>query len=59
MAGAINGDLALDEARYFYKEYRDIVYDMPFQFPVDLLFVLRASGILSGMSTNLDPEFDP
>jgi predicted unusual protein kinase regulating ubiquinone biosynthesis (AarF/ABC1/UbiB family) len=52
-------DLALDEARYFYKEYRDIVYDMPFQFPVDLLFVLRASGILSGMSTNLDPEFDP
>ncbi len=52
-------DLAMSEAAYFIKEYRDIVYEMPFQFPVDLLFAFRAIGILSGMSTNLDPEFDP
>jgi predicted unusual protein kinase regulating ubiquinone biosynthesis (AarF/ABC1/UbiB family) len=50
---------AVSEAAYFVREYRDIVYESPFQFPVDLLFVLRAIGILSGMATNLDPEFDP
>jgi predicted unusual protein kinase regulating ubiquinone biosynthesis (AarF/ABC1/UbiB family) len=32
---------------------------MPFQLPVDILFVGRAVGILSGMATSLDPEFDP
>jgi predicted unusual protein kinase regulating ubiquinone biosynthesis (AarF/ABC1/UbiB family) len=35
------------------------VYDAPFQFPADMLFVVRAVGILSGMATNLDPDFDP
>lgn len=52
-------DVALNEARYFVREYRDVIYDAPFQFQVDMLFVLRAVGILSGMATNLDPEFDP
>jgi len=32
---------------------------MPFQFQVDMLFVMRAVGILSGMATNLDVNFDP
>lgn len=52
-------DLAAGEIKYFMREYRDIVYDAPFQFPVDLLFTFRAIGILSGMATNLDPNFDP
>lgn len=52
-------DLAESEMRYFVQEYRDIVYEAPFQFPADMLFVVRAIGILSGMATNLDPEFDP
>lgn len=52
-------DLAETEVRYFIEEYRDIVYEAPFQFPADMLFVLRAIGILSGMATNLDPNFDP
>ncbi|RME78413.1 MAG: hypothetical protein D6784_02455, partial [Chloroflexi bacterium] len=52
-------DLAEGEIRYFVREYRDIVYEMPFQFPADMLFVIRAVGILSGMATNLDPNFDP
>jgi len=52
-------DLAESEMRYFMQEYRDIVYEAPFQFPADMLFVMRAIGILSGMATNLDPEFDP
>jgi predicted unusual protein kinase regulating ubiquinone biosynthesis (AarF/ABC1/UbiB family) len=52
-------DMAETEYRYFVQQYRDIVYEAPFQFPVDMLFVLRSIGILSGMATNLDPEFDP
>ena len=52
-------DVAFEEAEFFLREYRDIVYEMPFQLPVDILFVGRAVGILSGMSTSLDPEFDP
>jgi predicted unusual protein kinase regulating ubiquinone biosynthesis (AarF/ABC1/UbiB family) len=52
-------DVALNEARYFMREYRDVIYEAPFQFQVDMLFVVRAVGILSGMATNLDPEFDP
>ena len=52
-------DLAETEMRYFLQEYRDIVYEAPFQFPADMLFVVRAIGILSGMATNLDRNFDP
>jgi predicted unusual protein kinase regulating ubiquinone biosynthesis (AarF/ABC1/UbiB family) len=52
-------DLAAGEVEYFVQEYRDIVYEAPFLFPVDLLFTFRAIGILSGMATNLDPNFDP
>ncbi|MBN1993801.1 MAG: AarF/ABC1/UbiB kinase family protein [Anaerolineae bacterium] len=52
-------DLAATEMQYFLNEYRDIVYEAPFQFPADMLFIMRAIGILSGMATNLDPNFDP
>lgn len=51
--------VAMSEAQYFVREYRDVIYEAPFQFQVDMLFVARAIGILSGMATNLDPEFDP
>ena len=52
-------DVAFEEAEFILHEYRDLVYEMPFQLPVDILFVGRAVGILSGMATSLDPEFDP
>ncbi len=52
-------DAALSEAQYFMSEYRDLIYDAPFQFPADMLFIIRAVGILSGMATNLDHNFDP
>ncbi|MCK6629130.1 MAG: AarF/UbiB family protein [Anaerolineae bacterium] len=52
-------NVAFSEARYFMREYRDIINEAPFQFQVDMLFVVRAVGILAGMATNLDPEFDP
>ncbi|MCP4107866.1 MAG: AarF/ABC1/UbiB kinase family protein [Desulfobacteraceae bacterium] len=51
-------DLAVSEARFFLKEYKDVIYDSPIQFQADMLFVARAVGILSGMAANLDPDFD-
>jgi predicted unusual protein kinase regulating ubiquinone biosynthesis (AarF/ABC1/UbiB family) len=52
-------EVAFDEARYFFKTYRDLITDIPFQLQGDILFVGRAIGILSGMATQLDPSFDP
>jgi predicted unusual protein kinase regulating ubiquinone biosynthesis (AarF/ABC1/UbiB family) len=52
-------DVAFSEAGYFFREYRDLLYEIPFQVQVDLLFASRAVGLLAGMTTNLDKEFDP
>jgi predicted unusual protein kinase regulating ubiquinone biosynthesis (AarF/ABC1/UbiB family) len=52
-------DVAFSEASYFFHEYRDLLYQIPFQVQVDLLFATRAVGLLAGMATYLDPEFDP
>jgi predicted unusual protein kinase regulating ubiquinone biosynthesis (AarF/ABC1/UbiB family) len=52
-------DVALAEARGLLLEYRDLLYEAPFQVQVELLFVGRAVGLLSGLSTQLDPTFDP
>lgn len=51
--------VALSEASGFLSEYRDLVYQAPFQFPVDLLFAFRAVGLLAGLATSLDPDLDP
>ncbi|NDJ75315.1 MAG: AarF/ABC1/UbiB kinase family protein [Chloroflexi bacterium] len=40
-------------------EFRDLLFSMPFQVPQDFLYLGRAIGILIGMCTGLDPEFDP
>jgi predicted unusual protein kinase regulating ubiquinone biosynthesis (AarF/ABC1/UbiB family) len=56
--GQLSG-VALEQAQMLMADYRDIIYEMPFQFPTDLLFAARAVGILSGIATTLDPEFDP
>ncbi len=50
--------MALKEAQYFATQYRDLIYEAPFQFQADMLFVVRAVGMLSGMAAHLDPEFD-
>ena len=52
-------DVALNEAAYFWQEYRDVIFSQPFQVPADLLFIFRAVGILAGVATHLDPQFDP
>jgi predicted unusual protein kinase regulating ubiquinone biosynthesis (AarF/ABC1/UbiB family) len=51
--------VAMSEWQGLAREYRDILYEMPFQIPTDLLFVGRAMAILFGMATSLNPDFDP
>lgn len=52
-------NVAFSEASYFFREYRDLLYEIPFQMQVDLLFASRAVGLLAGIATSLDPDFDP
>ncbi len=52
-------DMALEQAQTMLRDYRDLIYEMPFQFPTDMLFAVRAVAILSGLATSLDPDFDP
>lgn len=39
-------------------EFRDLLFAMPFQIPQNIVFLGRAVGILSGMCTGLDPNFN-
>jgi len=52
-------EVALAEMESMLRRYRDLIFEMPLQVQVDLLFTARAVGILSGLSTRLDPEFNP
>lgn len=52
-------EVAFEQAEYLLREYRDLIFEMPFQFPTELLFAVRAVAILSGLATTLDPDFDP
>jgi len=51
-------DIDHREFMEFGEEFRDLMYDMPFQIPQDLLLLGRAVAILSGMCTGLDPGFN-
>ncbi|MBT3321319.1 MAG: AarF/ABC1/UbiB kinase family protein [Anaerolineae bacterium] len=51
-------EISLDEMREFAKEFRELIYEMPFQIPHNLLLLGRTVAILSGMCTGLDPDFN-
>lgn len=40
-------------------EFRDLLFELPFQVPQDFIFLGRAIGILSGLALTLDPKFSP
>jgi predicted unusual protein kinase regulating ubiquinone biosynthesis (AarF/ABC1/UbiB family) len=50
--------ISMDEVQAFAYEFREILYNMPFQLPQDLIFLGRAVGILSGMCSGLDPQIN-
>ena len=47
-----------DEIHELTKEFRELLYDMPFQVPQNVIFLGRCVGILSGMCTGIDPQFN-
>ena len=50
--------ISYHEMREMGKDFRDLIYQMPFQMPQDLIFLGRTVAILSGMCTGLDPKFN-
>ena len=51
-------DMHANEAREFIQEFESLVYEMPFQAPENIVLLVRCVGILSGMCTGLDPDFN-
>lgn len=41
------------------QEFRDLLFEFPFQVPQDFVFLGRALGMLSGLATLLDPNINP
>jgi predicted unusual protein kinase regulating ubiquinone biosynthesis (AarF/ABC1/UbiB family) len=46
------------EMAQFAMQFRELMYEMPFQLPHNLLLLGRTVAILSGMCTGLNPEFN-
>lgn len=51
-------DISLAEMQAFAKEFRQLIFSMPFQVPQDLILLGRTVAILSGMCTGLNPDFN-
>jgi predicted unusual protein kinase regulating ubiquinone biosynthesis (AarF/ABC1/UbiB family) len=41
------------------QEFKDILFDFPFQLPQDFIYLGRAIGMLSGLVSQLDPQINP
>jgi len=46
-----------EDFRIFAAEFGDLLYEMPFQVPENLILLGRCVSILSGMATGLNPDF--
>ncbi len=51
-------DLDPQEMRQIARQLRDVLYEMPFQLPKDLVFLGRCVAILAGICTGLNPDFN-
>ncbi|HEX9012926.1 MAG TPA: AarF/UbiB family protein [Anaerolineaceae bacterium] len=51
-------EMHTEEALEFAREFGDLMYEMPFQVPENLILLGRCLGILSGLCTGLDPDFN-
>jgi predicted unusual protein kinase regulating ubiquinone biosynthesis (AarF/ABC1/UbiB family) len=47
-----------DEMVTFTMQFRELLFEMPFQLPENLLYLGRTIGILSGLCTGLQPDFN-
>ncbi|MEK6575237.1 MAG: AarF/ABC1/UbiB kinase family protein [Chloroflexota bacterium] len=46
------------EMRKFTRRFRDLLFELPFQVPENLIYLGRTVAILSGMCTGLNPDFN-
>jgi len=51
-------EMAPVEIASFASEFRDLLYEMPFQIPEDFILLGRCLEILSGICTGLNPDFN-
>jgi predicted unusual protein kinase regulating ubiquinone biosynthesis (AarF/ABC1/UbiB family) len=51
-------NLSTNDLLQFADEFRELIYNMPFQIPQDVIFLVRTVSILSGMCTGLNPQFN-
>lgn len=51
-------EITPQEVHALASEFRELIYTLPFQVPQDLIFLGRAVGILSGLCTGLNPDFN-
>ncbi len=51
-------NISFAEMETFAKEFRELLYEMPFQIPQDLIWLGRTVAILSGMCTAIHPDFN-
>ena len=47
-----------EEMIEFARQFRELVFELPFQVPEDMLMLGRSVGILSGVATGLEPSFN-
>lgn len=52
-------NVEFDEMYAFAVQFRDLLSELPFQIPQNVLYLGRAANILAGMMTALDPAFNP
>ena len=50
--------ISFAETQEFVAEFRELLYELPFQVPENLIFLGRTAEILSGMCVGLDPDFN-
>jgi predicted unusual protein kinase regulating ubiquinone biosynthesis (AarF/ABC1/UbiB family) len=53
------GQMPVSEVAALGAEFKDLLFTLPFQVPQDFLYLTRCVGILAGMCTGLDPNFNP
>jgi predicted unusual protein kinase regulating ubiquinone biosynthesis (AarF/ABC1/UbiB family) len=51
-------DMHPEEAHQFVQEFGEVLYDLPFQAPENMVLFVRCLGILSGLCTGLNPNFN-
>jgi predicted unusual protein kinase regulating ubiquinone biosynthesis (AarF/ABC1/UbiB family) len=47
------------EVQELTSEFRDLLFDMPFQIPQDFIYLGRAFGMVTGLVSQLDPDINP